>query len=141
MSEAPKIRPVARVYIREWMEARDGIDQKSLAKKMGRSEGAMSKKLKEPWRIDVQWLSEFAAALGVSVSDLFRAPQAGMTDSVEILVPRPQVADLLALANKMTDGQIEGLIALFPHLQDDAPPEEHIPASAAAPRPKAPEAQ
>lgn len=132
---------IARVYIREWMEARDRLDQKSLAKKMRRSESAISKKLDGPARIDVQWLSEFALALQVNVPDLFRPPQEGTLDSVEAPTHRPKIADLLALANKMTDGQIEGLIALFPHLQDGAPPQEHIPASAEALPPKAPEAR
>jgi len=66
----------ARLYIREWMATIPGLDQKRLAERMERSEGAVSKKLKAPEKIDAQWLSDFANALSIAVPDLFRDPNA-----------------------------------------------------------------
>lgn len=65
-----------KLYIREWMETVPGLDQKRLAERMGRTAGAVSKKLAKPSNIDTEWLGDFAWALGVEVPDLFRDPSA-----------------------------------------------------------------
>ena len=58
------------------MERVPGLDQKRLAERMGRTPGAISKKLNSPGKIDTEWLAEFADALGVQGPDLFRDPMA-----------------------------------------------------------------
>jgi len=78
-----KRRP-ARLYVREWMEAKD-INNKTLAGRIGRAESTVSKLLAyaDPsakargasQKITVEYLAEFADALGLeNPADLFRDP-------------------------------------------------------------------
>lgn len=133
MSEPKDNRPVARVYIREWMEVRDITDQKKLATEMKRSASSVSKKLSKPELIDVQWLTEFAAVLKIKVPDLFCAPPAGGAAQEPPPLPRrARVADLMDVASRLSDQQIDSLISLFPPKPLNEPPQEHNPASEVA---------
>jgi transcriptional regulator with XRE-family HTH domain len=69
-------RKPARLYIEEWMATVPGLDQKRLAERMKTTGGTISKKLKEPSKIDAAWLQRFADALDLDVPDLFRDPSA-----------------------------------------------------------------
>lgn len=102
--------PIAQVYIREWMERRHIENQKALAGRMKVGEGTVSKKFKEPEKIDVEWLSKFAAALNVKVPHLFFHPDSIPSADVE---HRPRLDDLMAAAAGMTDKQIDGLLVLL----------------------------
>jgi len=119
---------VVRVYIREWMEAR-ALDQKSLASKMGRSEGAVSKKFKDTSKIDLLWLSEFSRALRISVPELFDPPRhppgASAAESLEF---QQKLRDAMTLAEQLSDEQIRALLALAPAPASDAHGGEAVPA-------------
>ncbi len=121
---------VVPVYIREWMEER-ALDQKSLAIKMGRSEGAVSKKFKDTSKIDLLWLSEFSRALRVSVPELFDPPHrlraANPADNLEF---QRKLQDAMTLAEQLSDEQIRALLALSPVPASAAPGEEVDPVPA-----------
>ncbi len=104
------------IYLKEWMAVRGVTEQRTLAEKMSRSEGAVSKKLKEPWRIDMQWLLEFAQALDVLPRDLLAPP----TDAATKRRYRPNLEQLMDAASGATDKQIDALIAI---LNPSSPPQ------------------
>jgi len=78
-------RRTARLYIREWMEAKH-LNNKKLAERMERSEGTISKllaaadppkpgeKKRATTKVTVEYLAEFANALDVDVAQLFHDP-------------------------------------------------------------------
>jgi len=103
--------PPARVFIREWMTAKQIPNQKSLAARMKRAEGTVSKKLGNPSLIDLQWLADFALAFGIDPVDLFRNPSESTSAAPE--ERRPRLAELMAVAAKLTDGEIGHLVAFF----------------------------
>lgn len=123
--------PAAKVYIREWMETVP-MSQKELAAKMRRSEGTISKKLSAPERIDLQWLSEFAWALGFTVTDLFFPPPEGSRER------NAKVAQAMQAFARLSDNQLDNLIAFLRTSTDEAPPPEPHPEPAAEPPSKAP---
>lgn len=116
-----------KLFVREWMKIRDIPNQKALAGKMGRSEGAVSKKLQNPARIDLEWLAEFAAGLGVSVQSLFSDPS-GIPIATEN--DRPMLQQLMETAAQLSDKRIESLLVVL-----SAPP----PAAAEPPGQREPE--
>jgi hypothetical protein len=72
-----------RLYIEERMAAIPGMNRKRLAERMGVAQGTITKKLKEPGKIDGVWLERFREALGLdSVEDLFRHPSAPTQDEL-----------------------------------------------------------
>lgn len=72
-----------RIYIEEWMETIPGLDRKRLAERMGVSAGTITKKLKNPGKIDADWMEGFRAALNLqSVTDLFRDPASPTPDDL-----------------------------------------------------------
>lgn len=100
----------ARIYIEEWMRVRGVENQKALAKIMKRAEGTISKKLADPAKIDLQWLSEFADALRVQVTDLFDDPSAMEEPPPE---HTPQLARLQKAAAKLDRDELETLISIL----------------------------
>lgn len=70
-----------RLYIRERLE-KAGIDQQTLAGRMGCSPSQVSKLLKNPIAIDGRWLGRFADALDVSPTDLYYDPEAPTQDEL-----------------------------------------------------------
>lgn len=106
-SPAPPQR-YAKIYLKEWIET--AFSQKELAAAMKRSEGAISKKLKEPWKIDLMWLQEFADALRVSPLHLFSHPAAYGRIPAEA---RPALGELMDIASRASDQQISHLIGLL----------------------------
>ena len=72
----PKIggRRPPRLYLREWMERR-GVTQMDIANRLDvKSSGTISKKLAKPMQMSIEWLSAFAYALDVEVSQLYHHP-------------------------------------------------------------------
>lgn len=115
-------RPAAvRVFIEEWMSTRDIPNQKALAKRMARAEGTISKKLARPSKIDLQWLAEFANALRVEVTDLFRDPADLPSSPTEY---DPQLAKLMRVAASLTEVELEQLISILARGQSVPPPEQ-----------------
>lgn len=131
MSGSPEKPRAAKVYIEERLAER-GWDQRTLARRMNRSESAVSKKLARPELIDLQWLSEFAAAFGVSVVEMFHPPG---DKTAKLLSPR--MAEFFDLASGLSDNQIGNLVDTFRALQGLGPPQEASPAPEAGPPPKA----
>lgn len=129
MSSDIEFPPPAKIYLDEWMKAREIGDQKALAKIMNRSEGAISKKFNRPELIDLRWLAEFAQAFAIDVTLLFQNP----LKMGEVPPPaRPQLLSLMQAAAKLSDHQIEGLISILLRGRDDAPHEERGPAGEGA---------
>ncbi len=116
--------PAARIYIDEWMKVREIGDQKALAKIMHRSEGAISKKLKRPDLIDLQWLAEFAQAFSIEVILLFQNPLE-MREVPPAL--RPNLSALMRVAALLDDRELDSLISILSKGRADAPPLEHDP--------------
>lgn len=103
-------------------------DQLTLARLMRRGNGTLTKKLQKPELIDVQWLAEFAVALDVRATDLFVDPR-----TLEAPPPawRPRIDTLMRVAEKASDAQLDGLIAILspapssqPHPEPPAAPQD-----------------
>lgn len=68
-------RKPVRVFIHEWMKHK-GVNQVDMAGRLEvNSSGTVSKKLKSPEKMSVEWLAKFAHALDIEVEQLYRHPE------------------------------------------------------------------
>ncbi len=75
-SDVPRIgrRKPFRLFIHEWMKHK-GVNQVDLANRLEvGSSGTISKKLKNPEKMSVEWLAAIAHALDVEVDQLYHHP-------------------------------------------------------------------
>lgn len=80
-----------RIYLREWMDKLE-VNNKKLAERMDRAESTVSKLLaaadpdarerRIKQKVTVEYLAEFAAALDVTVEQLFRHPNTPSRDEL-----------------------------------------------------------
>lgn len=120
MSQALPPVDAPEIYFKEWMAAREIENQKVLARLMGTTPGTISKKLKEPGKVDVEWLARFAVAFEINLVDLFVDPR---TLPKAPSPRRPRLDELMDAAEGAGDADLDALIRLARH-------------SSAAPRPE-----
>jgi transcriptional regulator with XRE-family HTH domain len=136
MTEPSRDTQEAKVYLREWMEAR-GYNGKQLAERIERSTSSISKKLGDPLRIDVEWLYDLARGLDINVVDLFRHPD----EAPQPPQARQKMLELTKALSSLSDNQIDNLIGIFRPAPGAELPQEQGPESAAEPRSKEPTGQ
>lgn len=76
-SDIPRIgrRKPVKIFIHEWMKYR-GVNQVDLANRLEvASSGTISKKLKSPEKMSVEWLARMAHALNIEVEQLYHHPE------------------------------------------------------------------
>lgn len=96
-------RHPAQVYIREWIAHR-GLEQRQVAERMGIEPGTVSKLIRGNMRLTIEYLANFADALDVSVSDLFRHPDAPSRDELLAMGTPDQLRAALTLIKTMKTG-------------------------------------
>lgn len=74
-------RHPARLYLKEWIAYRD-LEQRHVAERMDIEPGTVSKLINGRMRMTIEYLAGFADALDISVSDLFRHPDAPTRDEL-----------------------------------------------------------
>lgn len=62
-----------RVYLREWRQTK-GMTQPELAARIGTVKSEISRLENGSRRLTTEWMSRIAGALGISLTDLFKAP-------------------------------------------------------------------
>lgn len=92
MSKETAIRRLPRLYIREHMEAMTPpLTSEQLAERIDRSTGTVSKLLNGKMKMQLEYLGDIAAALGVEVPQLFTDPRQPKLDDLIRDLPQDEV--------------------------------------------------
>lgn len=96
-------RHPSQLYLREWIAER-GLEQKQVAERMEIEPGTVSKLLNARMKLTIEYLSGFADALDVSVSDLFRHPKTPTRDELLAMGTPDQLRAAMQLIETMKTG-------------------------------------